>query len=173
MPEYNELERQVLDHFKRLYLTRSQPSAEDRIYKLVVEHKYGEGARDPLLVVDWKKVFMENKCPSCDDLLSLGKQSYACKKCGFLIPLSLYDEAVQEAKEKVKFANEGGMLVEKLRLAGIRRERVGELRDVGYVEALDEMDERERMRRRQEEEKATEPRRGVTIKNRGVGNAKR
>jgi hypothetical protein len=71
MPEYDKTEREIIDHFKKEYIMLAQEKAVDDIYRMLVRHKYGAGLRDPMLPVDWKKVFEENQCPACQDMISL------------------------------------------------------------------------------------------------------
>jgi hypothetical protein len=150
MPDYGDLERAVSDYYRRLYLMRSREGAQKRIYRLMVEHKYGPGARDPHLPVDWRGMFSENKCPECRDIISLKESSYACGKCGLTIPLDLFDKAAQERKAQDAIIEEGRAILPRARQAGFDGAKISLLMEAGEETAAEELDAQER--RRQQEE---------------------
>lgn len=151
MQSEDQLEREVFDHFKRQYIQSAEDRAEDEIYWLMVEHKYGPGARDPMQPVDWDRVFGENRCPECDDVISLGVNYYSCGKCGLNIPLQLFDKALEEFRRRVKIRAEDEELSERMRSAGYDRHRISMIYKAASEQALDELKTK---RRRQEMESA-------------------
>jgi len=146
MPEYDKAEREIVDHFKREYIMLAGEKADEELYRLVVDHLYGPGVRDPNLHVDWKRVFEENQCPACRDLLSLGERGYLCNKCNLTIPLELYDRAVEQRKNRLKMLEEDAKIREKIKAAGMKDHRVRLLYQAAVDEAVDELDAMEKQR---------------------------
>ena len=136
MPRYDVLEGEVVDHYKRGYLMSIGENPQREIYDLMVEHKYGAGARDPMLVVDWGRVFGENMCPSCRDMLSLKERAYVCGKCGFAIPTELHGRAEERQRETAKYAQGDKIIVGKMRAAGYKENRISLLYDAAVEEAM-------------------------------------
>jgi hypothetical protein len=147
MPEYDETERGIIDHFKREYIMLAEEKAEGEIYKLVVEHKYGKNVRDPMLSVNWGKVFEEKQCPACRDKISLKEYGYLCGKCGFMIPLELYNRAAGQYKNKLRMLEEDKVVRNKIRGDAISDYRVKILYTKAVGEAIDELAATERQRR--------------------------
>jgi hypothetical protein len=175
MPKYDELERELIDHFKREYIAQVEETAGREIYQLMVEHRYGKGARDPLLAVDWRKVYEENQCPECKDIISLRGDTYLCGKCGLSIPAELFGRGVSEHKHKIEILAEDRTIEEKARKAKYDERRIGALYDIAVEEASAELDTRQR--RREEalnlKEQAAQGRRGATIRRKGEADEKK
>lgn len=146
MPKYEEFERKVIDFFKRQYLASAKEKAVEEIYDLVVEHRYGPGARTPLMVIDWKSVFKENRCPACGGMMSLQKNRYLCGDCPFTIPLELYDRASKQYEKDVELAGEEDKLVAEMRKKGFDNRRVEALYETAVDEAMGELDAEDRRR---------------------------
>ncbi|MBD3388245.1 MAG: hypothetical protein GF416_04125 [Candidatus Altiarchaeales archaeon] len=124
MAKEEDLEREAIDHFRRRYLHRVSDTAHEDIYWHVVEHKYGARVRDPHLTIDWVKVFEENQCPACRDTLVLKGENYICGKCGFTLPLELYDRAAGEHAKGKELKAEGEGIWAKMIDAGYDERRI-------------------------------------------------
>jgi hypothetical protein len=138
------LEREVFEHFKRQYISSAEDRAEDEIYQRMIDHKYGKGARDPMQPIDWDKVFEQNKCPECDDIISLAEKAYICGRCGLSIPIELFDKALEEHKRKVKIRQDDDQIREKMRQAGYDKRRIGLIYDAATDEALTDLEDMKR-----------------------------
>ena len=137
MPTSNDaLEREVREHFIEQYLSSAEDRGEDEIYQRMVEHRYGPGARDPMLPVDWDRVFAESRCPECGDMVTRGEKSCGCKKCGLVIPSAIYGRALQEYRKKVKKREDDRRLRERMRQAGYDKDRIAKLYNAAVEEAL-------------------------------------
>jgi hypothetical protein len=169
MPSYDELEREVIDHFKREYIASAEEHADQEIYKLMGEHMYGKGSRDPMLPVDWDRVFRENQCPECADTISLREDSYLCGKCNLKIPLKLYDKAAQEYNNRQSIREDYKRITDKTTTAGYTKHRLGILYQAAVEEALNELDAKKRQATSETRAKsAGQGRRGgITIKRGG------
>jgi len=139
MGNEDALEREAFEHFKRQYLSSAEDRADDAVYQLMVAHRYGPGARDPMIPVDWDKVFGEGRCPECADILSLGEGSYGCGRCGLRIPLPQYDKALQEYRKKAEIREADGPLRQRMVKAGYDSHRIGMIYKAAVAEALDEL----------------------------------
>ncbi|MFH0862516.1 MAG: hypothetical protein V1875_05740 [Candidatus Altiarchaeota archaeon] len=133
------LEREAFEHFKREYLSAAEDSSEDEVYQLMVAHRYGPGARDPMIPVDWDRVFGVGRCPECADTITLGEKSYSCGKCGLRIPLAVYDKAVEEYRRKMAIREEDDVVREKMANVGYDSRRVSMIYEAAVAEALDEL----------------------------------
>jgi len=166
MVEYDPLEKEVKDLYRTIYLIEAESVAQQQIQRLLIEHKYGKGARDPLEPVDWGKVYKENKCPECGDIISLREQEYHCSHCGFMIPLNIYDKAAAERKKLAALDAEEAELVKKAKAKGFSDRRLDALMDAGINEGVEEL--KERIRKRELAQKmAKESRAGANIRRGG------
>ena len=139
MTEYDEFEREIIDHFKKQYKSRVGETADEDIYWMMVEHRYGNRVRDPQLTVDWNKVFNENQCPACNDIISLSDEQYICNKCGFAVPVKLYDEATKQYKNRQEIIEEDKKIRDKIKKRGLRDNRVKLLFNTAVEEARREL----------------------------------
>jgi hypothetical protein len=140
MAQYDGLEREIIDHFKREYLQSAKETADEDIYRLMVEHKYGKGARDPMTPVDWDRVFGENQCPACGDTLSLGEKEYVCGKCRFSVPLELYDKAAKQHRNRMQLIDEEKTVNERILAAKVSEHRLDLLYEAAVDEALKDLE---------------------------------
>jgi hypothetical protein len=169
MPAYDELEQEVISHFRREYIASAEEHTDQEIYKLMVEHMYGKGSRDPMLPVDWDRVFQENQCPECADTISLKEDGYLCGKCGLKIPLKPYDKAAQEYKNRQGIREDYKRISDKTTAAGYTKHRLGLLYQAAVEEALKELDAKRRQTTSETRAKAADhgKRGGITIKRGG------
>jgi hypothetical protein len=135
MPEYSELEKEIINHYKRSYLSSAMNVGKEEFYRHIVEHSYGKGARDPLLIINWGKVLNENQCPQDGGLLSLSGLGYICASCGLSVPIEVFDKAFAEHKEKIQLLQDEDVIKQKIRDARLSEQRVGDLYEAGVEEA--------------------------------------
>ncbi len=144
MSEFTELEKKLIDYFKRDYMSEALDKASDEIYWLVVEHKFGKGARDPTISIDWDKLFNQNQCPSCDGLIKLEKNQYVCGKCALTMPTTLYDEAERQNKRRTLLEQEDEQLSDEVKKQGIKSRRINDLYKIAEDEAFEEIEKSEK-----------------------------
>jgi len=147
MEDETGLEDEVKEHFKRKSIMRAEHKGQSRIYMLMMMNKYGALVSGPPLRVDWKRVFAENQCPQCKDLMSLTEDRYVSPKCKLSIPLGLYDKAVDEYKTEIRLSEEDKRITQKIKEAGLSEDKILTLYNKAEEEAQAEME----MKRRQEE----------------------
>ncbi|MFH1054976.1 MAG: hypothetical protein V1744_02650 [Candidatus Altiarchaeota archaeon] len=166
MPEYDSLEREAVDYFRRDHMRVAQEQANEGIRRLVLKHKYGSPqVHAPMMMINWDKVFEENQCPSCRDFITLRDMAYYCSKCKLTIPLELHDKAEQEHTHGKEMLAEYWKLIEKLEKAGYTEERVQNLYEAGTMEAVAELEKKKREMEVNEEaeRQAAEDKRGASL----------
>lgn len=143
MPEYDELETRIIGNWKKQDIAAATYRARQQIYKIIYEHKYGLGARDPHMILDWERIYNENQCPECSDLLSLTGDVYFCPTCGLAIPATLYTKGIDEHKEETALRKEEDALMEEAKAAKYTPRRLNILRKEADDEADKELEEKE------------------------------
>ncbi|MFH1403155.1 MAG: hypothetical protein ABIH11_02680 [Candidatus Altiarchaeota archaeon] len=88
-------EEDIIEYYVQSHLEDRElmeDDSKDAFTRMIVEHLYG-GVTLSLPMVDWNRLFSENKCPVCGDMMSLTGEEYLCGKCDFHVPAKLYDKA--------------------------------------------------------------------------------
>ena len=136
----SDLEKEFVEHFRKAYISKVEENSYEQVYKIMVEGKYGAGARNPFIPVDWKKVLEENKCPFCPEMISLTEKGYSCTKCGFIIPLQLWDKAIDERKRGKGLKQELIRLLLKAHAQGLGERQIAAYKEVAEDEAAQELE---------------------------------
>jgi ribosomal protein S27AE len=145
MPDDKGLEEEVKAHFKSKAIMRAENIGQQMIYSLMMKNKFGALVGGPTIGVDWKRVFAENQCPQCKDMMSLKEDKYVCAKCGLTIPLSLYDASAAEYKRETMLREDDLRVTQKVKDAGWDDKRV----EIIFRQAQDEVQTELESRRRQ------------------------
>jgi ribosomal protein S27AE len=125
----------IIDYYLESHLEDARMAGDDlkqELTKKIREHMYGEGSTRPFIIVDWNRLFDENKCPNCDDLISLKENTYECGKCGLDIPVELYDKAKEQHELEMSLIKKRREFAKKIEESGLSTDRLDEL----YSKAL-------------------------------------
>lgn len=140
MEEYTELEKRFIEHLKKQQISWMSDNTHEKIYNAVVMKSFGPGARDPRISINWGKVFDENLCPACNGTITLKENEYLCKKCGFTIPLDLYDKAASEYHNRKKLFDEDKKIMDEVRKAGIKPNVLKNIYGIAKQQAREEIE---------------------------------
>ncbi len=111
MAKLTNIERDIIEHFKRQHIAAVGEDALEDIYRKGIMQIFGDGARDPHISMNWKAAFSQNKCPFCPGRLSLAKDGYICSECSVFIGIANYDRgknafdeqtAIFQAEKEIK-----------------------------------------------------------------------
>lgn len=139
-PTVSDFEKEIIEHFEKQLVTNLTSDYLDQLYDLMVKHKWGENARDPMNAVDWKMVFDQNVCPACNKIISLKDTNYSCSDCGFTIPFELYDAAKKEYEDRKKFLEDDKSIRKRIITEGMTSKDMERLYDMAYRKALAKAD---------------------------------
>jgi len=109
----------------------SEDRSLDELEKLVLKSRYGDEYRSSMPAVNWGEFFDKHACPVCGDLVSLQEKRYSCGKCGFKVPIDLYDRALAIFRKEDERARKAREFSRKTGESGLAREKVRELYDMG------------------------------------------
>jgi len=132
-------EEELLDYYVNAMLEDEEIAKtgyKREIMKIITEFKYGEGHYHMLLPINWNKLYNENSCPLCNELISLKESVYTCGECGLDIPVELYEKGKIQYDSHIESMKKRSKFTKRLDESGMSEEQIEKV----YLKAIDKLD---------------------------------